>query len=32
MDIGFVWDESKYQLTVKKHGVRLYEHDQGRRI
>ena len=25
MDIGFVWDESKYQLTVKKHGVPFHE-------
>lgn len=25
MDLGFIWDESKYQITVKKHNVRFYE-------
>ncbi len=25
MDVGFVWDENKYQTTVKKHDVRFYE-------
>lgn len=25
MDIGFVWDESKYQLVIEKHNVRFYE-------
>ncbi|NUO80043.1 BrnT family toxin [candidate division KSB1 bacterium] len=25
MDIGFVWDESKYQIVVKKHNVKFYE-------
>ena len=25
MDIGFVWDESKYQRVIKKHNVRFYE-------
>lgn len=25
MDIGFVWDENKYQNVVKKHKVRFYE-------
>jgi len=25
MDIGFVWDEKKYQAVVKKHNVRFYE-------
>jgi uncharacterized DUF497 family protein len=25
MDIGFVWDEIKYQAVVKKHHVHFYE-------
>ena len=25
MDIGFVWDEIKYQAVVKKHNVQFYE-------
>lgn len=25
MDIGFVWDEIKYQAVIKKHNVRFYE-------
>ncbi len=25
MDIGFVWDEKKYQAVVKKHNVHFYE-------
>jgi uncharacterized DUF497 family protein len=25
MDIGFVWDEAKYQTVVKEHNVKFYE-------
>ena len=25
MDIGFVWDEDKYQKVVKEHNVKFYE-------
>jgi uncharacterized DUF497 family protein len=25
MDIGFVWDETKYQAVRKKHHVQFYE-------
>ncbi|MCP4397259.1 MAG: hypothetical protein GY801_08180 [bacterium] len=25
MDIGFVWDESKYRPVIEKHNVRFYE-------
>ncbi|QTA87038.1 BrnT family toxin [Desulfonema magnum] len=25
MDIGFVWDETKYKAVIKKHNVRFYE-------
>ena len=25
MDIGFVWDEAKYETVVKKHKVQFYE-------
>ena len=25
MDIGFVWDEDKYQKVLKKHNIRFYE-------
>ncbi len=25
MDIGFVWDESKYSIVTKKHNIRFYE-------
>ena len=25
MDVGFVWDENKYQTSVKKHDARFYE-------
>ncbi len=25
MDIGFVWDEDKYQEVLRKHNVRFYE-------
>ena len=25
MDIGFVWDEDKYQTVQRKHGVKFYE-------
>jgi uncharacterized DUF497 family protein len=25
MDIGFVWDEDKYQTVQREHGVRFYE-------
>jgi len=25
MDIGFVWDETKYKAVVKEHGVSFYE-------
>ena len=25
MDMGFVWDEAKYQAVVQKHGVMFYE-------
>lgn len=25
MDIGFVWDETKYNRVVQEHGVRFYE-------
>jgi len=25
MDIGFVWDEDKYQTTFERHNVRFYE-------
>jgi uncharacterized DUF497 family protein len=25
MDIGFIWDEKKYQTTVKRHKVLFYE-------
>ena len=25
MDIGFVWDEKKYQAVLKKHNIRFYE-------
>ena len=25
MDIGFVWDETKYQAVVKEHNVQFYE-------
>ena len=25
MDIGFVWDENKYQSVQQKHGVQFYE-------
>jgi uncharacterized DUF497 family protein len=25
MDIGYIWDETKYQITVKKHNVHFYE-------
>ena len=25
MDIGFVWDETKYRKVVKEHDVRFYE-------
>ncbi len=25
MDIGFVWDETKYKTVVKEHNVKLYE-------
>ncbi len=25
MDIGFVWDEKKYQAVVKAHNVKFYE-------
>ncbi len=25
MDIGFVWDETKYKKVLKKHGVKFYE-------
>jgi len=25
MDIGFVWDEKKYQTVVKEHNVKFHE-------
>lgn len=25
MDIGFVWDETKYKTVVREHNVKLYE-------
>lgn len=25
MDIGFIWDENKYQVAQTKHKVRFYE-------
>ncbi len=25
MDIGYVWDETKYQTVVKEHNVKFYE-------
>lgn len=25
MDIGFVWDETKYKAVVREHNVKLYE-------
>ena len=25
MDIGFVWDETKYQTVIKQHNVNFYE-------
>ena len=25
MDIGFVWDETKYNRVIKEHGVQFYE-------
>ncbi len=25
MDIGFIWDEKKYQVVVEKHHVQFYE-------
>lgn len=25
MDIGFVWDDSKYKSVIKKHDIRFYE-------
>ena len=25
MDIGFIWDENKYQEVQRRHGVQLYE-------
>ena len=25
MDIGFIWDENKYQVVQKKHKVKFYE-------